>query len=74
MNPEFTIDELKHIHLSLISKERILREDRIPHERDIARKERMVQEADEIRTLSRKVCAAQLSKELGFEIEPLIEA
>ena len=73
MNPEFTIEELKMMHLSLISRERVLRKDYIPHERDAIKQNALVAEADAVRTLGRKVCAAQLSMELGFYIEPLAE-
>lgn len=71
MNPEFTIEELKKIHLALISRERLLVERWIPIERDSDKKESMMQEAVGLGILAKKVCAAQLSKELGFEIPPL---
>lgn len=74
MNPEFSIDELKMIHLAMISRERIIREDRIPDERDSVKVAALTAEADALRSLGRKACAAQLSKELGFEIQPFVDA
>lgn len=73
MNTEFTIEELNNIHLALIAKERVLRENWIPHEKSFAKKESLTQEANRLRTLCMKVCAAQLSKELGFEIKPVVD-
>jgi hypothetical protein len=71
MNPDFTIEELKAIHLSVITRQRVLREDWIPSERDTVRKNSLIAQADLLDAIGKKVCAAQVSKELGFYIEPL---
>ncbi len=68
---DFTIDELNHIHLSLITRERVIREQWIPNTTGASAIERLKNEADALDVLQKKVCAAQLSKELGFTIEPL---
>ena len=68
---EFSVDELKVLHLSVIRSERILRRDYIPAERNPVRVRSLTAEADALDALGKKVCAAQLSKEFGFYVEPL---
>jgi len=68
---DFTIDELNSIHLSLITRERVIREEWIPNTTGASAIQRLMDEADAIDRLQKKVCAAQLSKELGFTIEPV---
>ncbi len=73
MNTDFTIAELDMLHRSLITRERILRDHYIPHAKDSADAERLTAEANTMRNLSHKVCAAKLSKELGFCVDPIVE-
>jgi hypothetical protein len=73
MNTDFTIDELDMMHRSLITRERILRDQYIPHAKDSADAERLTADANAMRNLAYKVCAAKLSKELGFCIDPIVE-
>lgn len=68
---EFSVDELKMLHLSVIRSERIIRRDYIPMERDASKVASLTDEADALNALGKKVCAAQLSLELGFYVEPL---
>ena len=68
MNADFTIEELDTIHLSLITRERVIRKEWIPCKSFADRVEDLTAEADALRALSLKVCAAKLSKELGFDI------
>ncbi len=71
MNTDFTIEELSRMQLSLITRERVIREQWIPNTTDASEVQELTAEADAIDTLSKKVCAAKLSKELGFYVEPL---
>jgi hypothetical protein len=71
MNPDFTIDELNSIHLALITRERVIREQWIPNTTGGGAIQRLMDEAAALDVLQKKVCAAQLSKELGFTIEPV---
>ncbi len=68
---DFTIDELNRIHLALITRERVIREQWIPNTTGSSAVQRLMDEASALDVLQKKVCAAQLSKELGFTIEPL---
>ena len=74
MITDFTIDELDMMHRSLITRERILRDEWIPCTSDSEDVKRLVDDANATRTLARKVCAAKLSKELGFHIDPIIDS
>jgi hypothetical protein len=71
MNTDFTIDELANLHLALITRQRVIREQWIPNTSDSNDVTRLTVEADALEKLGRKVCAAQLSKEMGFEIQPV---
>lgn len=68
MNADFTIEELDLIHISLITRQRVIRDRRIPNAIDIERKNALIVEANALANLRSKVCAAKLSKELGFDI------
>ena len=65
---EFSIEDFKSMHLSLITRERMIRSQWIPLERDPVKRDRLVAEADALDALQKRVCAAQLSLELGFYI------
>ena len=67
---DLTASELGHIHLSLCTRERVIREEWIPN--STVEKNKLLAEADELQRLAHKVCAAQLSKELGFYIRPVV--
>lgn len=71
MNHDFTVSELDAMHLAVITRCRVLREQWIPIEIDTTKKEVMIAELHSLDKLSMKVCAAKLSKELGFYIEPV---
>lgn len=71
MDTVFTIEELNKMHLGLITRERVIREQWIPCTKDSNDVNRLMKEADFLAALGRKVCAAQISKELGFEIPPV---
>ena len=70
---DFTIEELDTIHISLISRENKIRRDWIDGNDNVAEVEKYTEEAKILRSLSNRVCAAMLSKKLGFYIEPLVE-
>lgn len=65
MNTEFTIEELDLMHISLITRHRVIRDRRIPNAMSIERKNALIVEANALANLRKKVCAAKLSKELG---------
>lgn len=65
---EFTTDDLKNMHLGLITRERVIRDQWIPATRDKNEALALMVEADSLASLGRKVCAAQLSMELGFYV------
>lgn len=71
---DFTIEELDTIHISLISRENKIRRDWIDGNDNVAEVEKYTEEAKTLRSLSNRVCAAMLSKKLGFHIEPLVES
>jgi hypothetical protein len=68
---ELTIKELQAIHSALITRERILRDNFIPACEGTSRVEELKTELDLLPGLRSRICAAQLSKELGFEISPV---
>lgn len=72
MNHDFTIAELDILHLAVITRERVIREKWLQTARDAAEKDSMIAEADALDVLSKKVCAAKLTKELGFYVEPIL--
>ncbi len=74
MITDFTIDELDMLHRALITRERILRDEWIPYTIDSEDVKRLTNDANATRTLARKVCAAKLSKELGFIINPIMDS
>ncbi len=74
MITDFTIDELDMLHRSLITRERIIRDQYIPCTSDSEDVKRLTDDANATRTLARKVCAAKLSKELGFHIAPIVDS
>lgn len=66
----FTIKELDIIHSALITRERTVREKWLPHTTDTDKnKASMLEELGMMEDLSRKVCCAKLSLELGFHID-----
>lgn len=69
---DLTASELGHIHLSLCTRERVIREKWIHSTNSTVEKNELLAEADELQRLAHKVCAAQLSKELGFYIRPVV--
>lgn len=71
MNHEFTLAELNALHLAVITRERVIRESWIQTAVNTAEKDSMMAEADALDTLSKKVCAAKLTKELGFYVRPI---
>jgi len=68
---DFTIAELELIHSSIITREHKIRRDWIDNNPNAEEVSKYTAEADALRSLSMKVCAAKLSKELGFYIEPV---
>jgi hypothetical protein len=68
---DFTIAELALIHSSLITRERKIHRDWIDNNTNAEEVKKYTDEAKALRSLSMKVVAAKLSKELGFHIEPL---
>ena len=68
---DFTIDELNSIHLSLITRERVIREQWIPNTTGASDIQSLMDEADALGRLQKKVCAAKLSKQFGFTVEPV---
>lgn len=71
MNHDFTIAELDALHLAVITRERVIREQWIQTARNPTEKDSMTAEADALDALSKKVCAAKLTKELGFYVQPI---
>jgi len=71
---DFTIAELDTIHLSLITREHKIRRDWIDDNDNMEAVKKYTDEAKTLRSLSNRVCAAMLSKKLGFHIEPLVES
>jgi len=71
---DFTIEQLDMIHSSLITRERVIREQWIPNTTGSSAVQRLMDEASALDVLQKKVCAAKLSKELGFYIEPIVES
>jgi hypothetical protein len=71
---DFTIAELDTIHLSLITREHKIRRDWIDDNDNMEEVKKYTDEAKTLRSLSNRVCAAMLSKKLGFHIEPLVES
>ena len=70
---DFTTEELDLIHGSLITRENRLRE-WITGNNNAEKVKKYTEEAKILRSLSHRVCAAMLSKKLGFYIEPLVES
>ena len=68
---ELTIQELNAIHSALITRERILQSDFIPACEGTSRVEALRAELAMIPGLRSRVCAAKLSLELGFDIQPV---
>lgn len=68
---ELTITELDTIHAALITRERILRDDWIPAWEGTVRAEALKAELAVIPGLRSRMCAAKLSLELGFTIDPV---
>ena len=68
---ELSINELSTIHAALITRQRVLRDDFIPACEGTSRVEALRAELAAIPNLAARVCAAQLSLELGFEIQPV---
>jgi hypothetical protein len=68
---DFTIEELDLIHGSLITRENKIRKDWIDGNKNTEEVAKYTEEVKRLRSLSAKVCAASLSKELGFYIEPV---
>lgn len=71
---EFSIDDLKMMHRALITRERVIRDHWIPSERDTDKRNLLVAEADAIDALQKRVCAAQVSLELGFYVPAAVPA
>lgn len=71
---DFTIAELDLIHGSLITRENKIRRDWIDGNNNAEEVKKYTEEVKVLRSLSNRVCAAMLSKKLGFHIEPLVES
>lgn len=67
---DLTVKQLWLVQLSLITRERVIREQWEPSVQDQDTKKELLAEADDLQILQRKFCAAKLSKELGFHVEP----
>ena len=68
---DFTIAELDLIHGSLITRENRLRKVWITGNKNTEEVAKYTEEVKRLRSLSAKVCAAKLSRELGFYVEPV---
>jgi hypothetical protein len=68
---DFTIAELDLIHASLITREHRLRKVWIENNKNVEEVNKYTEEVKRLRGLSAKVCAAKLSRELGFYVEPV---
>ena len=64
---DFTIAELDAIHMALITRERVIREDLIPICAD--KVESLTVEADDIRRLSLKVCSIKFDRGYMTDME-----
>ena len=70
---DLTIEELDLIHGSLITRENRLRK-WITGNKNTEEVAKYTEEVKILRSLGNRVCAAMLSKKLGFYIEPLVES
>ena len=71
---DFTMEELDAIHLSLVTRDHKITKDWIENNKNIEEVKKYTAEVNMLRNLRNKVCAAKLSRQLGFYVEPLVES
>jgi negative regulator of sigma E activity len=72
MNADFTIEELDSMHISMVTRERVIREQWISIAKDDNEKQSMLKEADFLKELQKKVCEATLNKRYNIDFSPSV--
>jgi hypothetical protein len=66
MNTDFSADELDSMHISMVTRERVIREQWMPIA-NANEKQSWLEEADFLKELQKKVCEAALSKRYNID-------